>query len=412
MTNILLFLVLGLFSFASAKELTIIYTNNTNGILKSCTCPGNPYGSLAERLTVVKKLRNTFKNTVLVDAGDTFSPYKEDLRNRYVLLALEKFNYNAIGIGDQEFINGIKYFKDKTKDVKLPLSSSNIFDEKGMSIANPYATLEIEGIKIVIISAISKNTFMFHEKQYTSEFMVLEQKEIIGKIHENFRNSFFILLFHANDSEIEKLADEIKDISVIVSGHDQTLLKQPKKVKDTLIVQAGKNGEHVGRLSLRLDENNKVVSYENEVIELKSPVAEDKEITVLVSEYEKEYAIKNWKCKPTADKLEHSLSCKACHESQYEQWAKTKHVSAFEHFKGTERENNPSCLKCHTTPSISMKPKMMANVDCIACHVTETVSIPPHKRFPKIKEEVCTPCHTKAESPDFNYEKYYQKIKH
>ena len=53
--------------------------------------------------------------------------------------------------------------------------------------------------------------------------------------------------------EDEKLAAAVTGIDVIVSGHTHTLMTEPLKVGNTLIVQAGQYGEHLGKLVLVRD---------------------------------------------------------------------------------------------------------------------------------------------------------------
>lgn len=53
--------------------------------------------------------------------------------------------------------------------------------------------------------------------------------------------------------EDEKLAAGVTGIDVIISGHTHTLLAEPLKINNTLIVQAGKYGEHLGKLVLVRD---------------------------------------------------------------------------------------------------------------------------------------------------------------
>ena len=43
---------------AFSEDLIIIYTANSNGKLKTCGCPDDPYGALSERVTLIKQLRN------------------------------------------------------------------------------------------------------------------------------------------------------------------------------------------------------------------------------------------------------------------------------------------------------------------------------------------------------------------
>jgi 2',3'-cyclic-nucleotide 2'-phosphodiesterase (5'-nucleotidase family) len=62
-----------------------------------------------------------------------------------------------------------------------------------------------------------------------------------------------ILLSHLGLPEDEALARACPEIAVIVGGHTHTLLTEPQRIGETLIVQAGQYGQYLGRLNLDLD---------------------------------------------------------------------------------------------------------------------------------------------------------------
>ena len=103
-----------------------------------------------------------------------------------------------------------------------------------------------------------------------------------------------------------------------------------------------------------------------------------------------------------------------------ESWEKTSHAKAFSKLRQVVKAANPECLLCHTTAfrepggflSIESTPKL-ANVQCEECHgfAPEHISGVSKPRQ-KIDKKVCEKCHTKMNSPDFNYSIYYDKVKH
>ncbi|MCP4762240.1 MAG: hypothetical protein GY870_10700 [archaeon] len=71
-----------------------------------------------------------------------------------------------------------------------------------------------------------------------------------------------ILLSHSEFDDDKILAGELKKVDVIVGAHSQTLVKQPVKIGNTIIVPAGSNGAHIGILDLTL-KNRKVIKFKN-----------------------------------------------------------------------------------------------------------------------------------------------------
>ena len=52
-------------------------------------------------------------------------------------------------------------------------------------------------------------------------------------------------------SEDEKLAEQVPDLDVIVSGHSHRVLKEAIRKGNTTIVSVGEYGERIGSLSLK-----------------------------------------------------------------------------------------------------------------------------------------------------------------
>ena len=63
------------------------------------------------------------------------------------------------------------------------------------------------------------------------------------------------------------------------------LLEEPLKVGGTTIVQAGPDGETVGRLDLKVDPNGRIVETRNQMIPLDDSVPDDPEIARIVEAY-------------------------------------------------------------------------------------------------------------------------------
>ena len=122
-----------------------------------------------------------------------------------------------------------------------------------------------------------------------------EHIEIIESTIKYLRQKadIIILLSHSGDAEDRRIAEVIPGIDLIVGGHSQTFHKEPLKVENTLIVQTGRNGHRVGRLTLKLDKNKKIKSYENEMILLIKDIPDDKTGRNLIKEYKSKLKKRN-----------------------------------------------------------------------------------------------------------------------
>ena len=67
-TILTLFMVLLLIPFkVQAVDIYLLHTNNTNGALENCLCPGKSYGSLEKRIHYVRDWLKDYPNTIIVD---------------------------------------------------------------------------------------------------------------------------------------------------------------------------------------------------------------------------------------------------------------------------------------------------------------------------------------------------------
>jgi hypothetical protein len=113
-----------------------------------------------------------------------------------------------------------------------------------------------------------------------------------------------------------------------------------------------------------------------------------------------------------------AISCKRCHEANYRNWLKTKHAKASRTIAASPKYAQEECLMCHSTgygkigeyATVSEIPFYLQGVQCEACH-GEGKSHPKKGRVErKVTLGVCRNCHTKDQSPTFNYVAYLEKI--
>jgi 2',3'-cyclic-nucleotide 2'-phosphodiesterase (5'-nucleotidase family) len=163
------------------KHLTIVYSSNTNGIIRSCRCPGNLFGSLPQRAKVIKDIRGNGKPVLLVDAGDLFPNKDDKLKAEYVLRCYAVMDYDAIGIGEREFACGAVYLGRMIEESELPFTSANlVVRDDGEPIASPHIIREIDGCKIGIVSVVSPKMFFRPLADQRSMYSAMSDDGVIG----------------------------------------------------------------------------------------------------------------------------------------------------------------------------------------------------------------------------------------
>ncbi len=113
-----------------------------------------------------------------------------------------------------------------------------------------------------------------------------------------------------------------------------------------------------------------------------------------------------------------AISCKLCHETNYRNWLKTKHAKASQTIVASPKYAQEECLICHSTgygkmgeyATVEEIPFYLRGVQCEACH-GEGKGHPGKGGIErKVTLGICRNCHTKDQSPTFNYIAYLEKI--
>jgi hypothetical protein len=113
-----------------------------------------------------------------------------------------------------------------------------------------------------------------------------------------------------------------------------------------------------------------------------------------------------------------AISCKRCHEANYRNWLKTRHAKASQTIAASPKYSQEECLVCHSTgfgrvgeyATVEEIPFYLRGVQCEACHGEGKEH--PQKRgtFKKVTLGICRNCHTKDQSPTFDYVTYVEKV--
>ncbi|NWF93891.1 MAG: hypothetical protein HXY46_13325 [Syntrophaceae bacterium] len=113
-----------------------------------------------------------------------------------------------------------------------------------------------------------------------------------------------------------------------------------------------------------------------------------------------------------------AISCKGCHIANYHNWLKTKHAKASQTIIATPKYAQEECLVCHSTgygkigeyATVEEIPFYLRGVQCEACHGAGKGHPAKGEVQKKVTLGICRNCHTKDQSPTFNYLAYLEKI--
>jgi hypothetical protein len=236
--------------------------------------------------------------------------------------------------------------------------------------------------------------------------------------------------------ELLKKIERIRFRCQLIQDHMEGLPSREKKVKQKEM-ETLKRRER--ELQARAVSYGAVNSFRNESIPVTLRVEDDPAVAQFVAEYQRQEAkgiqgeleIKRRKPPGLSEKeliasipedslYRGAISCKRCHIRNYNAWLRTGHSKATETIvESMKRSTFPGeCLPCHTTgyggageyEDFDEIPIYLWGVQCETCHGPGKGHPGFGAKFRKVTLGVCRTCHTKDQSPAFNYRSYLLRI--
>ena len=403
----------------------LLFCANNEGVLAACGCPSNPSGGLAKRQDLIEHFRRTRSAVVLVDAGDLFSDRKNDIKAAYIARVVAKSGYDAIGLGDQEFMLGADMLRRLQRDERIPFLCANVRDAAGEHVAPPHRILDVAGLKIGVFAVIADQVYGWPPMEWRTGLKVDPPATVARREVEALKAcDLVVALSHQPIDETRALARDVPGIHVVVSGHDETALLKPERIGTALVVGTGQAGRILGALSLARGKDGRP-GLEQTLTELSARVPDSKWVMDQYWAYVKEAKDApppDWNLTGIPDRFDTAEACGKCHEAELKQWRGTRHARAYESLRKAGRQDDPECVLCHTMgfgrPGgfVSMQATpALGRVTCQACHIVDSdhheKKIEPAPSI-NISSRLCMSCHGPVQDPDFDYFVYKPKVQH
>ena len=441
-------------------SLVVLYTASARGQIRSCNCTKFRYGGYGRELTLLKSIRKSEKNIVLIECGDTTgdASFQSALKADVTVKALNTLGYSAMVPGEEELgARGIQYVNKFAKS-KLPILAANLF-KLGVNqpIYSPYTVIKTTGgLRVGIIGILDPSTAgKFMDKSFGEEIRdpAVAARSAVKALTNKV--DVIVAVYHGPSSGAGAIAS-IPGISLIISSHrsgnlifpkgDNNEISAPIQVGNASALATAETNANwsLGRIDLALTPKKTIKSAGHKLIYLDRRYQEHPEMVKIYADYNSKVreAVLSQSAKvregaeamlikrglnpeemrkrlhkspfATADK------CKDCHEEEYNIWAKSSHSHAMATLEKTHQEYDPECITCHTTGALvrngfsnSHDTPELVNVQCEACHgpALEHLDSTSNKP-PKSGEQTCRACHTDERTPDFDFDTAWQKIKH
>lgn len=320
-----LLLVLGVMPVSAEVESkmehqsTILFTHDMHShFLPVPSGNGGESGGFARLATLVREQKERYPDALLVDAGD-FS-MGSLFQSIYATEAPElrimgMMGYDATTFGNHEYdfrpagLTAMLYSAVNSGDPVPPIVESNYypaqpddpdFTESDQAVRDAfdrygvkdYLLLERGGITYGIFGIMGAEADSnAPESEMKRQEAVVRAQEIINQMRSEVGKDqplFTICLSHSGTfdhpkkSEDEILAKEVDGLDVIISGHTHSVLEEPIRINDTIIVSAGCYTANLGVLDLAWNEDGTKQITRYDLLPVNESVMDDPKVAAKV----------------------------------------------------------------------------------------------------------------------------------
>lgn len=232
-------------ALGSNQEIVILHTNDLHG------------ESLARIATIVAELREVHPDLLLVDAGDLFSgtPVSGVFKGEAEQTAVLALSFDALAVGNHDFDFGQDTLKSSLQ-AGVPWVAANILQEDQSPLVPPFLIKKVRDVRVLIVGLTTTATpRMAFPKDVEGLFFAdpVSTLECILAL-TNSSYDICIVLSHLGYGEDLLLAQRVPDITAIIGGHSHTVLRNPVRIGNTLIIQTGSSARYLGKIVIRVEE--------------------------------------------------------------------------------------------------------------------------------------------------------------
>ncbi len=230
-----------------SAPLTILYTNDLH--------------LRFERLASIERLiaeeRAGDVSILLLDAGDTWQDFRRPLSAVWgadeMVEWMNLVAYDGMALGNHDMYWGAERLDELARLASFPILCANL--KRVRPGAAPFVAstrLDVGGISVLLIGLITEELLPY------SAFPALRTvppsvalRDEIDRASDD--GDLIVVVAHLPVADAIRVATEVPEIDVFVTGHSHEKTSDPVRVGETLIVQSGKFGESLGRLVVDVD---------------------------------------------------------------------------------------------------------------------------------------------------------------
>lgn len=247
-------------SGSPAREAELYFSTEVSGYVEPCGCTSDPLGGVPRLAATLRASRRAHG---LVDAGNLlFSATEVDeasreqhlLKARILSRVYRELGAVALNLGHADLIGGLELLKELQREGAFPLVSANVrpVGQGVPSVARSFVR-ELGGIRFGLTGVARPETFSGSDLVTAIEYTPVLRSEL-SRLREQGAE-ILVLLAHVEEADARELAKLLPELDLIVRAPGSPITQAPRapfREGPVVIAEAGSQGQHIGRLTVRL----------------------------------------------------------------------------------------------------------------------------------------------------------------
>ncbi|MGV3616808.1 MAG: multiheme c-type cytochrome [Fimbriimonas sp.] len=415
----------------SPSKLTLFVSGDSRGYLEPCGCRRDQAGGLPGRARAIHEVAEDGR--VVFDVGNMTSGTRdyEMLKMKYLMEGMELIGYDAVNLGENEAELDLEKLRSVLKSSPLPFVSANVVaKEDKKPLTERYRIVQRGGTKIGVIGVTSCDP-MDAGPGVEVRPVIETLAEVIPEVKA--KSDYLVVLAFSDEETLKEIANKFHEVNCVLGGDVPQPSGAVATVNRASVFNVTDNGKVIGRLDLVSDGGGYRVATSKAIKIAADKQTPPKEIGKLLANFKNELRDRRYEfasvegmerieaTSGTANEFVGDQACVSCHAQAHTTWKESGHGHALATLKKVNSEFDPECLKCHTVGyGLSsgyideLKTKQLANVQCESCHGRgkEHAATGKKESLKPVTPATCIKCHDEENSENFNYAKFWPKIKH
>jgi hypothetical protein len=427
------------------EALSILVGGDTQGLFIPCGCAAGQPGGLARRAYLVKD-RKTRGNVLYADLGNAPGGDSEYDRVKFaaILRAELAMGATAHNLGPAELRLGAGELRRLASQLKAPFVSTNVQDADGRPLAESLRLVEIGGRRVAVAGLVSP------VYAAPDEYKILDPAQALTQaLAEQPAYDSLLVLAYLPEDELAALAGRLPEKAVLVGPSSSTAravsdqATAPATSADAAPPQdadpaahphgviAGGVGRH-GRWLVAIDFAEQAQNWTSGELFVAASLPDEPGQVKNLEAYHQELFGYDFPPEKTglslplppevasSARMAGTQACRACHAAECAAWDASRHAIAWNALVNRGVHYDAACQRCHTTGYgweggfRTVEESIGAvSVGCESCHGPSLAhAIDPAIRTPLVASQQCTVCHNGDNSPGFDYNGAWPRIRH